>query len=146
MAETLPSTSNTDPIQHLPLSLLRSDTIPPAPTRSDPPGSTIDWLPNFADLSWVAYGASNLLVISHFSSPLSPREAAIGPIFRQVFELSGDSSSAVNAVSWSPATPSIGELAAAADNCVWVFSQDLATSKGISLKKNQINLRKSLNW
>ncbi|PON42363.1 WD repeat containing protein [Parasponia andersonii] len=130
MAETLPSTSTIDPIQHLPLCLLGSDTIPPAPTRSDPPGSTIDWLPNFADLSWVAYGASSLLVISQFPSPLSPNETAIGPIFRQVFELSRDPSSAVNAVSWSPATPSIGELAAAAENCVWVFSHDSASSIG----------------
>lgn len=125
------SLSNIDPIPHLPLSLLRSDTIPPAPTRSDPPGSTIDWLPNFSDLSWIAYGASSLLVISHFPSPLSPGEAAIGPAFRQVFELSGDPSSAVSAVSWSPATPSVGELAAAAENCVWVFAHDSATSQGI---------------
>ncbi|XP_062091370.1 uncharacterized protein LOC133797478 [Humulus lupulus] len=132
MADThsLPSDSTIDPIQHLPLSLFRSDTIPPAPSRSDPPGSTIDWLPNFADLSWVAYGASNLLVISHFPSPLSPNETAIGPIFRQFFELSGDPSLAVNAVSWSPATPSIGELAAASENCVWVFSHDSASLKG----------------
>ncbi|KAF3439842.1 hypothetical protein FNV43_RR18120 [Rhamnella rubrinervis] len=118
--------SAVDPIKHLPLPLLRSDPIPPSPTRSLPPGSTIDWHPNFSDLSWVAYGASSLLVISHFPSPLSSNETAIGPHFRQVFELS----SFVNAVSWSPATPSIGELAAAADNSVWVFSHDSATSKG----------------
>uniref|UniRef100_A0A803NSD3 RAVE complex protein Rav1 C-terminal domain-containing protein n=1 Tax=Cannabis sativa TaxID=3483 RepID=A0A803NSD3_CANSA len=108
----------------------RSDTIPPTPSRSDPPGSTIDWLPNFADFSWLAYGASNLLVISHFPSPLSPNETVIGPIFRQFFELSGDPSLAVNAVSWSPATPSVGELAAAAENCVWVFCHDSASLKG----------------
>ncbi|KAL5540048.1 hypothetical protein UlMin_042821 [Ulmus minor] len=136
MAETThPSTSETplsaiDPIHNLPLSLLRSDTVPPAPTRTGPPGSTIDWLPSFADYSWVAYGASSLLVISHFPSPLSSDEAGIGPIYRQVFELSGDSSSSVNAVSWSPVVPSIGELAAAAENCIWVFSHDSARSKG----------------
>ncbi|XP_024024158.1 uncharacterized protein LOC21406247 isoform X2 [Morus notabilis] len=124
------SLSNIDPIHHLPLSLLRSDTIPPAPTRTDPPGSTIDWLPNFSDLSWIAYGASSLLVISHFPSPLSSNETVIGPLFRQVFELSGDPSSAVNAVSWSSATPSVGELAAAAENCVWVFAHDSGTSQG----------------
>lgn len=122
--------SNIDPIHHLPLSLLISDTIPPAPTRTDPPGSTIDWLPNFSDLSWIAYGASSLLVISHFPSPLSSNETAIGPLFRQVFQLSGDPSSAVNAVSWSSATPSVGELAAAAENCVWVFAHDSGTSQG----------------
>ncbi|XP_009375416.2 uncharacterized protein LOC103964230 isoform X1 [Pyrus x bretschneideri] len=124
------SISAAGPTHHLPLQILRSDPTPPAPTRSDPPGSTIDWLPDFLEFSWVAYGASSLLVISHFPSPLSDTETLIGPIFRQVFELSGDPSSAVEAVSWSPATPSIGELAAAAENCVWVFSHDSATSKG----------------
>ncbi|CAB4270263.1 unnamed protein product [Prunus armeniaca] len=122
--------SAVDPTHHLPLQFLPSDPTPPAPTRSDPPGCTLDWLPDFLDLSWVAYGASSLLVISHFPSPLSDAETVIGPIFRQIFELSGDPSSAVEAVSWSPSTPSIGELAAAAENCVWVFSHDSARSKG----------------
>ncbi|KAJ7951329.1 Transducin family protein/WD-40 repeat protein [Quillaja saponaria] len=116
-----------DPIDHLPLQLLRSDIIPPAPTRSK---STIDWLPNFSGYSWVAYGASSLLVISHFPSPLSSEETLIGPIFRQVFELSSDQSSAVAAVSWSPESPSFGELAAVAENCIWVFSHDSSSSKG----------------
>ncbi|BFG22185.1 hypothetical protein CerSpe_084590 [Prunus speciosa] len=122
--------SAVDPTHHLPLQFLPSDPTPPAPTRSDPPGCTLDWLPDFLDLSWVAYGASSLLVISHFPSPLSNAETVIGPIFRQIFELSGDPSSAVEAVSWSPSTPSIGELAAAAENCVWMFSHDSARSKG----------------
>ncbi|KAJ4825828.1 hypothetical protein Tsubulata_029099 [Turnera subulata] len=112
---------------HLPLSILRSDTVPPAPTRS---GSTIDWIPDFAGYSWVAYGASSLLVISHLPSPLSPNENLIGPILRQVFELSGSTSSPVTAVSWSPVTPSIGELAAASDNAIFVFSHNSASSKG----------------
>ncbi|KAJ6338321.1 hypothetical protein OIU76_007903 [Salix suchowensis] len=122
-----PTQAPINPTDHLPLSLFRSDTIPPAPTRS---ASTIDWLPDFSGYSWVAYGASSLLVISHLPSPLSPEETAIGPILRQVFELSGDESSPVNAVSWSPVNPSIGELAAASDNCISVFSHDSASSRG----------------
>lgn len=131
MPETSSSSQNStpaiDPTDHLPLSIRRSDTIPPAPTRSR---STIDWLPDFAGHSWVAYGASSLLVISHLPSPLSPEETLIGPILRQVFELSGNQSSPVSAVSWSPVTPSIGELAAASENCICVFLHDSATSKG----------------
>ncbi|KAJ0110941.1 hypothetical protein Patl1_00628 [Pistacia atlantica] len=115
-----------DPIDHLPLSLLRSEYIPAAPTRSL---STIDWLPEFAGYSWVAYGASSLLVISHFPSPLSQDETLIGPIFRQFFELSDDSTP-VSAVSWSPVAPSIGGLAAASGNCIYVFTHDSGTSKG----------------
>ncbi|KAJ6729607.1 RABCONNECTIN-3A [Salix viminalis] len=122
-----PTQAPINPTDHLPLSLFRSDTIPPAPTRS---ASTIDWLPDFSGYSWVAYGASSLLVISHLPSPLSPEETAIGPILRQVFELSGDESSPVNAVSWSPVNPSIGELAAASDNFISVFSHDSASSRG----------------
>ena len=123
--------SDTDLIRHLPLPLLRSDTVPSAPTRRGPPGSTIDWLPSFLDLSWIAYGASSLLVISHFRFPLSGDETAIGPIFRQVFDLSGDLSSELTAVAWSPEIPGVGDVAAAAGNCVWVFGHDSETSKGI---------------
>ncbi|CAK7348696.1 unnamed protein product [Dovyalis caffra] len=124
---TSPSQAPINPTDHLPLSLFRSDTIPPAPTRST---STIDWLPDFSGYSWVAYGASSLLVISHLPSPLSPEETAIGPILRQVFELSGDNLSPVNAVSWSPVTPSVGELAAASDNCISVLVHDSTSFKG----------------
>lgn len=113
-----------DPTEHLPLSLHGSEVIPPAPNRSI---SSIDWLPDFAGYSWVAYGASSLLVISHFPSALSPEETSIGPIFRQVFQLCGD----VSSVSWSQVMPSIGELAAASENCVSVFSHDSAKSKGM---------------
>ena len=116
-----------DPTEHLPLAFLRSEFIPTAPTRST---STIDWLPDFAGYSWVAYGASSLLVISHFPSPLSQEEALIGPIFRQVFALS-DNSLPVTSISWSPETPSIGQLAAASENCIFVFAHDSASSKGV---------------
>ncbi|KAK4849046.1 hypothetical protein QYF36_020205 [Acer negundo] len=115
-----------DPTNHLPLSLLRSEFVPAAPTRST---STLDWIPEFSGYSWVAYGASSLLVISHFPSPHSQDETLIGPIYRQVFELS-DGSSPVTAVSWSPATPSIGELAAASGNRISVFAFDSESSKG----------------
>ncbi|XP_057454842.1 uncharacterized protein LOC130746287 isoform X2 [Lotus japonicus] len=114
-------------INHLPLNLLRSEVVTPAPTFSD---STIDFLPHFAGYSWLAYGASSLLVITHFPSPLSPHQTRFGPIFRQVFELSADHSSPVAAVSWCPDTPSSGDLAAAAENCIWVFNHDSATSNG----------------
>ncbi|KAL5859510.1 hypothetical protein ACOSQ4_000806 [Xanthoceras sorbifolium] len=115
-----------DPTRHLPLSLLRSEYVPEAPTRSP---STLDWIPEFAGYSWVAYGASSLLVISHFPFPLSQDETLIGPIYRQVFELSHDSSP-VTGVSWSPVTPSIGELAAASGNRISVFAHDSGNSKG----------------
>ncbi|GAB2291128.1 hypothetical protein Dimus_025386 [Dionaea muscipula] len=109
---------------YLPLQLIKSETIPPAPNISDPPGTTIDWLPDFAGYTWVAYGASSLLVISHFPSPLSLHETSIGPIFRQVLELPSPNSADVAAVSWSPSTASAGDLAAAVDNRIFLFSYD----------------------
>lgn len=132
MAETSSGSQNSpssaiNPIDHLPLRLHRSEIVTPAPTASQ---STIDWLPDFSGYTWIAYGAASLLVISHFPSPLSAEESRIGPIFRQVFELSGDPSAAVAAVSWSPETPSIGELAAAAENCIWLFSHDSSKCRG----------------
>ena len=120
--------SEIDPIYRLPLPLLGSEPIPSAPNRFA--GSSFDWIPDFAGYAWVAYGASSVLVISHFPSPLSPQETTIGPIFRQVLELSGDDLSVVNAVSWSPVLPSEGELAAAVGNRIWVFSHDLGASRG----------------
>eukprot|EP00257_Ricinus_communis_P018591 XP_015577351.1 uncharacterized protein LOC8263496 [Ricinus communis] len=127
MPEASSSISTINPIDHLPLSIIGSEIIPPAPTRSE---STIDWLPDFSGYAWIAYGASSLLVISHLPSPMSSDEFLIGPILRQVFELSGDHSSAVTSVSWSSVTPSIGELAAASNNCIYVFSHDSGSSKG----------------
>uniref|UniRef100_A0A2P2JY42 Uncharacterized protein LOC105124742 isoform X1 n=1 Tax=Rhizophora mucronata TaxID=61149 RepID=A0A2P2JY42_RHIMU len=130
-----------DPTDHLPLSLLNLEAIPPAPTRS---ASAIDWIPDFAGYSWVAYGASSLLVISHFPSPLSREEAMIGPILRQVFELSGDQTSRVSAVSWSPVTPSVGELAAASENHIFLFSLDSASSTGsFSWSQNAVLVQSS---
>ncbi|KAA8520765.1 hypothetical protein F0562_014963 [Nyssa sinensis] len=121
------SVTTVDFADHLPLQIVKSETIPPAPTRSE---STIDWLPDFAGYSWIAYGASSLLVICHLPSPISQEEALIGPIFRQVIELSTDGSAAVSAVSWSAATPSVGDLAAALDNCIGLFSHNSYISDG----------------
>ncbi|PNY04245.1 hypothetical protein L195_g000661 [Trifolium pratense] len=112
---------------HLPLRLLRSDIVTPAPTFSN---STIDFLPHFAGYSWIAYGASSILTITHFPSPLSSHQTRIGPIFRQFFELSDNHSSPVSSVSWSPQIPSSGYLAASAQNCIWVFHHDSLASKG----------------
>ncbi|KAL7203159.1 hypothetical protein ACSBR2_016465 [Camellia fascicularis] len=125
--ESINSITTVDFADHLPLQLIKSETIPPAPTPSD---SAVDWLPEFAGYSWIAYGASVLLVISHFPSPLSEEQNLIGPIFRQVFELSTDGSAAVSAVSWSPVLPSDGELAAAVGNCVGLFSHNSGSSDG----------------
>ncbi|CAN1309391.1 DmX-like protein 1 [Linum perenne] len=122
-----------DPIDHLPLRLLRSDTVAPAPNRSV---SAIDWLPDFSGHSWLAYGASSLLVISHF--PSSPQQVLIGPVLRQVFELSGSPSSPVASVSWSPVTPSIGEVAAGADNSVFLFSHNSADSGSFCWSQNAV--------
>ncbi|KFK37434.1 hypothetical protein AALP_AA4G256500 [Arabis alpina] len=119
--------SNKDPINQLSLRLLRSEIVPPSPTRSQ---STIDWLPDFAGYSWLAYGASTLLVISHLPSPLRGEEETNGPIFRQILEVSGDVSSPVSAVSWSPVTPSVGELAVGFGNCICLFVRDLSDLNG----------------
>ncbi|XP_010523821.1 PREDICTED: uncharacterized protein LOC104802083 isoform X2 [Tarenaya hassleriana] len=113
--------STVDPIDHLPLRLLRSEIVPPSPIRSQ---SSIDCLPDFAGYSWLAYGASTLLVISHLPSPLRGDDSLSGPIFRQVLEVSGDVSSSVTSVSWSPVTPSVGELAVGSGNSVFLFSHD----------------------
>ncbi|KAL2536324.1 transducin family protein/WD-40 repeat family protein [Forsythia ovata] len=107
----------------LPLRLIQSEIVPPAPNRpatgSEP---AIDWLLEFIGYSWIAYGASSLLIISHFPNPLSDAETQIGPIFRQVIDLSSEGTGSVASVSWSPATPSTGELAVALGNCIRLFS------------------------
>ncbi|XP_076917566.1 uncharacterized protein LOC143577690 isoform X1 [Bidens hawaiensis] len=96
--------------------LIKSDTIPPAPTR---PESAIDWLPDYLGHAWVAYAASSLLVISQF-----PVSSETDPVFRQVIEVSADGYGDVTAVAWSPDTSSScgGEVAAGLENCVGVFS------------------------
>ncbi|XP_073006882.1 uncharacterized protein [Typha latifolia] len=107
----------------LPLGLVRAQLIPPAPNRRE---SAIDFLPDFGGASWIAYGAASLLVISHFPSPLSSHEIKVGPLFRQVIEMPPPSdataATSVNAVSWCPAIPSEGEIAAAAGSCIWMYS------------------------
>lgn len=105
-----------------PFQLIKSSTIPPAPTR---PESAIDWLPDYLGHAWIAYAASSLLVISHFPSPSEKNDSVItDPFFRQVFELSSDGSGDVYGVSWSPAAISCGELAACLENCIGVFSHN----------------------
>ncbi|KAL9176412.1 hypothetical protein ABFS82_02G176700 [Erythranthe guttata] len=112
-----------DITSHLPLQLIKSETIPPAPTRSGTASGPIaDFLPEFSGHSWIAYGASSLLVISHFPNPLSEAETKIGPIYRQVIELSRQPADHVSAVSWSSATPSVGELAVALGDSIVLFT------------------------
>ncbi|KAD7117001.1 hypothetical protein E3N88_04269 [Mikania micrantha] len=106
---------------NFPFQLIKSETIPPAPTRIE---SAIDWLPDYLGHAWIAYAASSLLVISHFPSPSEIDETNADPFFRQVIELSSDGSSVVSAVSWSPALVSSGEVAASLDNCIGVFSHN----------------------
>ncbi|KAK4411525.1 DmX-like protein 1 [Sesamum angolense] len=109
-----PPTPPLDIISHLPLPLIKSQIIPPAPLRSESGSEpAVDFLLDFDGHSWIAYGASSLLVISHFPNPLLEAETKVGPIYRQVIELSPEDADCVSAVSWSPATPSVGELAVA---------------------------------
>ncbi|XP_042756917.1 uncharacterized protein LOC111876767 isoform X1 [Lactuca sativa] len=105
----------------LPFQLIKSETIPPAPTRTE---SAIDWLPDYLGHAWIAYAASSLLVISHFPSPSENNESPVDPFFRQVIELSSDGSGDVSAVSWSPSVLSSGEVAASSDNRIGVFSHN----------------------
>jgi len=119
MGESEPS--GADLYNRLPLRLIESEIIPPAPNTTKSGSAVIDWLPDFAGHSWVAYGASSLLVVSHFPSPLSPQD---GPIFRQVFELPSPNSADVSAVTWSLADPSAGELASAAGDSIFIFQYD----------------------
>ncbi|KAI3441725.1 uncharacterized protein J3R85_001750 [Psidium guajava] len=123
-----------DPIDHLPLPLLRSDVIPPALTRS-PIGSTIDWIPDLAGYAWVAYGASSLLVISHLPSPLSEAEPLIAPFFRQVFDLPQP----VTSVSFS----SDGRVAAASGDCVFIHSLESSRLLGSFCWSQNAVLRQS---
>ncbi|XP_058100511.1 uncharacterized protein LOC131245220 isoform X2 [Magnolia sinica] len=113
----------------LPLELIKSQKIPPSPNRSD---SSIDFLLDFSGFSWIAFGASSLLVISHFPSPLSHQETLTGPIFRQVIELpcGGSGPTIVNAVAWSPSRPSDGEIAAASENRICLYSADSGSANG----------------
>ncbi|KAK8971325.1 hypothetical protein KSP40_PGU002534 [Platanthera guangdongensis] len=118
-----PVSDGPDDISKLfPLSSCRSQLIPPAPNRRR---SAIDFLHDFCGSSWIAYGASSLLVISHFPSPLPAHESLVGPFFRQVIEPStcgaDNGADAVNAVSWCPVRPSEGEVAAAQGNSIGLY-------------------------
>ncbi|MFS8022244.1 putative transcription factor WD40-like family [Helianthus anomalus] len=104
-----------------PFQLIKSDTIPPAPTR---PESAIDWLPDYLGHAWIAYAASSLLVISNFPSPSVTDGISGDPVFRQVIEVSSDGSGDVSAVSWSPGSMCCGEVAASLENCIGVFSHN----------------------
>jgi hypothetical protein len=90
----------------LPLSFSRPQLIPPAP---NPRSSAVDCLSDFGGASWIAYGAGPLVVISPLTSP---------PFFRQVIELP----ELVNAVSWSPVFPSLGEIAVAAGTIIFFYA------------------------
>lgn len=103
---------------NFPFQLIKSETIPPAPTPTE---SAIDWLPDYLGHAWIAYAASSLLVISHFPAP---SQSSVDPFFRQVIQLSSDGSKDVSAVSWSPALVSRGEVAASLDDCIGVFSHN----------------------
>ncbi|KAI3971495.1 hypothetical protein MKX01_021555 [Papaver californicum] len=104
-----------------PVSLIKSEIIPPSPNSST--SSTVDILLDFLGLSWVSYGISNLLIISQFPSPQEEEALKkIGPIFRQVVELSSDDQceNVVRAVAWSPLSD--GEIAVALDNSICLLS------------------------
>ena len=112
--------TNSSPHFDFPFQLIKSDTIPPAPTGIE---SAIDWLPDYLGHAWIAYAASSLLVISHFPSPSEENET-VDPSFRQVIELSSDGTGDASAVAWSPAAMSSGEVVASLDNCIGVFSHN----------------------
>ncbi|KAK6158902.1 hypothetical protein DH2020_006216 [Rehmannia glutinosa] len=95
---------------------------------------------DFAGHSWIAYGASSLLVISHFPNPLLEAETKIGPIYRQVIELSREVDVYVSAISWSPATPSAGELAVAFGDCIVLltYNEDKTSSSSFCWSQTAI--------
>lgn len=106
-----------DVTSRFPLHLTKSQIIPPAPSGS------ADYLFDFAGHSWIAYAAASLVVISHFPDPLSEAQTKIGPIYRQVIELSREADDVhVSAVGWSPEFPSLGELAVALGDRIVLFS------------------------
>ncbi|EPS66388.1 hypothetical protein M569_08390 [Genlisea aurea] len=123
--------SSDSPIPRLPLQLIQSQIIPPAPSRSRCGSEPIaDFLLEFSGLSWIAYGASSAVVIAHFPNPMSEPETKLGPVYRQVIELSRDGESQVSAVSWSPARPSLGELAVALSGFIFLlkYGEDKTSS------------------
>ena len=119
----------------LPLDLIRSQVIPPAPNRSP---SAIDWLHDFGGFSWIAFGASSLLVISHCPSPGWQKEIRVGPFFKQVIEPllqfpSEDSSLSVKAVAWCHSRPSDGVVAASLGDRVFVYHPNFSRGQGMKM-------------
>ncbi|RZC84702.1 hypothetical protein C5167_047491 [Papaver somniferum] len=108
-------------VKFVPVSLIKSEIIPPSPNNSTP--STVDILLDFCGFSWVSYGISNLLIISQFPSPFQQQEEALkSPIFRQVVELSSDDQceNVVGALAWSPLSD--GEISVALGNSICILS------------------------
>ncbi|KAK6158907.1 hypothetical protein DH2020_006221 [Rehmannia glutinosa] len=144
MREVTPASTgppSLDIFSNLPLQLIKSQIIPPAPSRSGPGSeANVDFLLDFAGHSWIAYGASSLLVISHFPNPLLEAETKIGPIYRQVIELSREVDVYVSAISWSPATPSAGELAVAFGDCIVLltYNEDKTSSSSFCWSQTAI--------
>ncbi|KAG0464119.1 hypothetical protein HPP92_020188 [Vanilla planifolia] len=127
----------------LPLSLVRSQLVPSAPNRRR---LAIDFLFDFGGSSWIAYGASSLLVVSHFPSPIPECGNLVGPFFRQVIEpiASGAANGlAVNAVSWCPTRPSDGEVAAALGNSILFYAPQPDQDSGSFCWKMTTCIRKS---
>ncbi|CAM0881371.1 unnamed protein product [Alopecurus aequalis] len=114
-----------DALPQLPLALHPPHLIPPAPT---PDHRALSFLNDLGGLSWVAYAAGSLLVVSHLPSP--PRTSGIGttddesPFFRQVIDLQAP----VSAVAWCGHGG--GELAAASANSVSLFQPAPSSSAG----------------
>ncbi|KAL5716968.1 hypothetical protein ACHQM5_010067 [Ranunculus cassubicifolius] len=125
MVEIPANSSTAGEALQLPLQLIKSETIPPSPDRN-----TIDCLLHYSGYSWIAYGASSLLVISHLPSP---HQTLIAPIYRQVIDL--PSSSTVKALAWSPSLPSHAEIAVSVDNLVCLYAD---TSLGGSFNWSQV--------
>lgn len=119
-----------------PPELIRGQIIPPAPNRWE---SAIDWLQDFGGFSWIAYGASSVLVISHCPSPTSREQTLIEPFFKQVIEpslglpsraASRDGSPVVKAVAWCHSQPSDGVVAAGLGDSVFVYYPDVSYGRG----------------
>uniref|UniRef100_A0ACD5VM29 Uncharacterized protein n=1 Tax=Avena sativa TaxID=4498 RepID=A0ACD5VM29_AVESA len=114
-----------DALPQLPLALHPPHLIPPAPT---PDHRALSFLNDLGGLSWVAYAAGSLLVVSHLPSP--PRTSGSGttddesPFFRQVIDLQAP----VSAVAWCGHGG--GELAAASANSVSLFQPAPSSSAG----------------
>ncbi|CAA6665762.1 unnamed protein product [Spirodela intermedia] len=127
--EAVPS-GNEELSEGSPLELIRGQIVPPVPNRWE---SAIDWLHDFGGFSWIAYGASSLLVISHYPSPTSREKTLIEPLLKQVIEPSlrlpsgaaaGDGSPVMKAVAWCHSQPSGGVVAAGLGDSVFVYYPD----------------------